>query len=907
MSQTIQALNPDYVFSISYPLQNERGTPDHEAKSNLKNLITTLYNFGFSVQIRNGSVNPPTLLVFIKLSPYKYVEYAEKDLIQNYEFGVTNNSNSKSDRLRIIYHYLITPVKFGGVGITPNKGNWSFIKAIIPITDSFNDTSFTEDIQSHLLSIELLSTNVIKEKFGIQISLYFEFLKFYLFALAILAVLGFTSYLKSGKTYSLTYSFINLVWGVLFITFWNRKQQYLVNFWGVQNSHLIEEYNSKLAQVNEKFEQHSSYQHKDNGDAYRFIKQLVFIPIALFFTIVLVSYQLACFVIEIFLTDIYDGPGKSLLTLIPTILLSVFVPILTIIFNLVSDKLINWEDHDNIYSQDQSILIKTFVLNFLTSYIPLLITSFIYLPFAHLIKPQLGYIKETLAHNIGEHRFYYKYLIQLKRQEDFKINQERLNAQFFYFIVTNSIVQLFLKYGLPIILQFIFGYIKQYLNKSKDGESSKKLEIKDNEKEGAWLDNVRKAVELPEYNVNDDFRGLITQFGYLIMFGSVWTLAPIFAIIFNIITFKLDIFKLSNGKYFRPPIPTRVDSIHPWNYALFLLTWLGSIISPLVTAFYRHGTAPPKKLGSFTFDNASINISSSLELLLILLASEHVFLIAYNIFAKFSDLYKSQVEWDNDFVENDLKLRHDYYSGKVKPHYSPEINDPWAGFSQQANLDTISKFPIIPIVALPISASSSTASGITNQSTPITTIPENKNGFSTSAQPSVTKATTRISKPISNTVEAIKEQPEIIGSKEELEKVKDSSDKIIVSKNSENKPQYTTIDTKKHILPEDVVAASKAVKDAVEDPSVKSATAAKDAGAKVISGITGNSTSVDDDEADVSRADTTFQTVDSDYSDSIKNVKRSVKDTADSVSSISDKSRKKSSSIKKLFKSSSKK
>ncbi|KAK6462342.1 calcium-activated chloride channel-domain-containing protein [Scheffersomyces coipomensis] len=921
MSQPIQALDPDYVLSISYPLLNEeRGIPEHDAKVHLKNLITTLYNYGFSVQIRNGTTKPPTLLIFIKLSSYKYIEAFEKDLIQNYEFGVTNKENSKSEKLRIIYHYLITPVKFGGVGITPNKGNWSFVHSIIPVSESFHDTTLKQDVETHITntSKNLLSTNLIKEKFGVQISLYFEFVKFYIFALSILSVLGFTSYLKSGgKIYSLTYAFINLIWGILFITFWNRKQQYLVNFWGVQNSHLIEEFNSKLSQVNEKFEQSSSFKHKDNDDAYRYLKQLTFIPIAVLFTVLLVSFQLFCFVIEIFLTDVYDGPGKSLLTLIPTILLSVFVPVLTIVYNLVGDFLINWEDHDNIYSQNQSILIKTFVLNFLTSYMPLLITSFVYLPFAHLIKPHLLDIKASIGNTIGENRFYYKYLTQLKKQEDFKINQDRLNAQFYYFIVTNSIIQLILKYGLPLILQFVFKLIKDFLNKPKAGEESskeKKLVIEDNETEGPWLDNVRKSIELPEYNVNDDFRSIIIQYGYLIMFGPVWTLAPIVALIFNVITFNLDLIKLSTGKYFRPPIPTRVDSIHPWNYALFLLTWFGSIVSPIVTVFYRHGVAPPKTLGQLAFDKASVNVSSTVELLFVLLASEHLFLFSYNVFEKLSNLYKSKVEWENDFVENDIKLRHDYYSGKVKPHFSADETDPWAGYTAKSNIESINAFPVKPIayVAPPIVAAPVPTAPVPTE----TIIPkvDGKNGVSTSAEPSITKATSRISKPfqtkdVGATFEATKGKVTDTMAAN-LEKVKDADDRIITSKNNQDQLQYATIDNNKHIKPQDVADAAKAIETSAKNPTVDTATAAKDATTKVISGVKDAVTpavasKVEDDandDADVSKADTTFQTIDSDYSDSIKNIKKAAKDTADSLSS--DKSKKKSS-LKKLFKSSS--
>ena len=222
--------------------------------------------------------------------------------------------------------------------------------------------------------------------------------------------------------------------------------------------------------------------------------------------------------------------GKSLLTLLPTVLISVFVPILTIVYNAVTDIIIKWENHDNQYSKNNSILVKTFVLNFLTGYVPLIITSFIYLPFAHLVQPHLGDIKTTIATYAGENRFYTKYLLKLKSQEEFKINQGRLDAQFFYFIVTNQVIQLVLKYILPLGLRFVFNFIETKIQKKPQ------LQTKDdNPDESIWLHNVRLSLKLPEYNVDDDFRGLVLQFGYLIMFGPVWPLAPLVCIIFNLI------------------------------------------------------------------------------------------------------------------------------------------------------------------------------------------------------------------------------------------------------------------------------------------------------------------------------------------------------------------------------------
>ncbi|KAL1575622.1 DUF590-domain-containing protein [Candida albicans] len=806
MTLPIQDLEPDYYISVNYPT-TDNGSPTPQAEKSLKTLIDLLYDKGFAAQIRPGDLDH--LLVFVKLSSYKFSEEAEKDLIKNYEFGVTGKDDVLASKLRIIYQYLTYPQSVGGCGITPNSGDWKFVTSIVPITNAFNETTLVEDLKINVTQPNL-SIATIKKTYGVEVALYFEYIKHYTFWLLLLSIIGLVSHFRKDKRFSLTFAFINLLWGVLFLASWHRREQHLVNVWGVQNSHLIEEHNSELAKVNERYEEKSTYFHANNTNGFRFLKQLAFIPIALVFVGVLISYQLSCFCIEIFLTDIYDGPGKSLLTLLPTVLISVFVPILTIVYNTVTDIIIKWENHDNQYSKNNSILVKTFVLNFLTGYVPLIITSFIYLPFAHLVQPHLGDIKTTIATYAGENRFYTKYLLKLKSQEEFKINQGRLDAQFFYFIVTNQVIQLVLKYILPLGLRFVFNFIETKIQKKPQ------LQTKDdNPDESIWLHNVRLSLKLPEYNVDDDFRGLVLQFGYLIMFGPVWPLAPLVCIIFNLIFFKLDNFKLLNGKYFKPPVPRRVDSIHPWNLALFLLAWIGSIISPVVTAFYRHGTAPPKSMGQFALDKASVHVSSSVFLVLLMFVSEHGFLILSYLLFEFSSLFKSQVEWENDFVDNDIKLRHDYYSGKVKPTYKVHSDELWEKFTPQSTLNFTVPKPTA------------------ETDDKVEKIASTEGAYSTSAEKSTTTATSRSDKSkILAEKEAILKQKEaelaeLEKKKTKLNDFKDPTDSVIKTKSNANgKAVLSTIDNNKHVsdIDPDAAAAAATATSTANDSGAKKST-----------------------------------------------------------------------------------
>lgn len=646
----------DYIFSVK---QSEH------TDSDLETLLAALLTKGFQTQARPGT--DAFVLVFAKLSASAYTKAVQDDLMKCYEFGVSAKEDNASDRSRIIYNYLTSPESAGGAGITPGKGKWGFVEALMPNSAYLANDAAVAKARLLVLSASV-STAWTAKAYGTDVALYFEFVKYYIVALAGLSLFGIVAFLKA-KNYSLTYSFVNLFWGVGFLLFWKRREAQLVNLWGVQNSHKITKYDADLADLNRA----NSVPHsKEKDEGFRFIKQLAFVPVALVFVVILVSYQLACFVLEIFLAEIYDGPGKMFLTLLPTVLISVFVPIFTIVYNMVVDKFLTWESHDNNYTRYDSFVVKSFTLNFLTGYMPLLITAFIYLPFAHLIQPNLPNIQSSIASRINSDRYVYKYLTKLKSQQEFTINQERLNGQFFFFIVTNQIVQLVMKYALPLILPIVINFVQTTILGKKE-----KAIPDDKPEEHEWLTQVRKTIQLLEHNVHDEYRGMALQFGYLIMFGPVWTLAPLLSVFFNALTFKLDTLKLTNGKYFRPPVPSRNDSIHPWDCAFFALAWLGSIISPIVTLFYRHGTKPPKPMGQFAMDKASVNMLSVTFLMLTLVVSEHLFVFLYLVGTKISSFLKTDKEVENNFVENDIKLRRSAYSSKVEGFTVATSSEDW--------------------------------------------------------------------------------------------------------------------------------------------------------------------------------------------------------------------------------------
>ena len=129
-----------------------------------------------------------------------------------------------------------------------------------------------------------------------------------------------------------------------------------------------------------------------------------------------------------------------------------------------------------------------------------------------------------------------------------KLNHGRLRDQMFAYTVTNQAVNTFLEVGLPFILRRIETFRK---NKAKaknaaaggstpnsnssaasdNGSGVKKRVVFEDEKERGgmaerqFLDRVREEAALPEYDLFVDYSEMVIQFGYVVLWSTIWPLA----------------------------------------------------------------------------------------------------------------------------------------------------------------------------------------------------------------------------------------------------------------------------------------------------------------------------------------------------------------------------------------------
>jgi hypothetical protein len=129
-----------------------------------------------------------------------------------------------------------------------------------------------------------------------------------------------------------------------------------------------------------------------------------------------------------------------------------------------------------------------------------------------------------------------------------KLNHGRLREQMFAYTVTNQAMNTFQEVGLPFILRRFERFRKDKAKAknaatggsapnpnsstaSDNGSGMKKRVVFEDEKERGgmaerqFLDKVREEAALPDYDLFVDYSEMVIQFGYVVLWGTIWPLA----------------------------------------------------------------------------------------------------------------------------------------------------------------------------------------------------------------------------------------------------------------------------------------------------------------------------------------------------------------------------------------------
>lgn len=484
---------------------------------------------------------------------------------------------------------------------------------LLDIKDILNDLTFIEGIVPlHTLDVRKrlthFSNKVIKGVYYLpsdneltelaqltadpNLAFYYSFFIYYQRWLFVLACVGgFTRYhpLNDKWEFNKIYTLILIVWSVGFTLCWlyRKEPQLLAKLRKVQYF--------PVSQL-----KNESYLGDSITTRGLRIKKILFFPILLFFTGIFLFLQLSCFSLEIFISQLYDGSYRLLLSLIPTILMAIFTYVVNTTYNLLFvNPYVKFEGTSR---QKESKLQKNMALVFLVNFAPLCITLFLYYP--------LGGKFAKIWKNTIQQLLKEAYPLPLI-SKDFEIDITRHRSQIFYFTITNQVILLLSNVGLP-------WYISRASSKQSNSrllDVSKQQEVIDESSkvEKDLLTRTDSYVQnwWGTFDVNGNIQKVVIQIGFVMLFSSLWPMMPAYFFLFNLLTIRADVW-LGVMKCTPPSIPNIImdctdtefnseNCMSTWNRILIFTAWLGSELNSLIILMFGDSQLVSLK-------NADINI-----------------------------------------------------------------------------------------------------------------------------------------------------------------------------------------------------------------------------------------------------------------------------------------------------------
>lgn len=620
MREALQTnLDVDYVISYKIDTADKSGSTSQFTK-----LVRSLADAGLTTEVRNG--DNTSLLVFVKAADEKlFADVVYRSRMKDWLHGIrqiqpvkdtaetlTTEPLSQAERLRQIHEMIVSPRSEGGAGITPNHEPWTNVEMVFPLHDHAKNKRWLTEFSTKTF-LTPSDLDEIKDTVGEKIGYYYAFIQAYFTFLIFPAAFGFSCWVLFGS-FSPIYGIVSSIWCVVFVEYWTRQERELAIRWGVKNV-------SELSHQRREFKADTVLTDNVTGEQIPFFpakkrlqRQLLQIPLAIISLLGLGTIICFCYAVEIFLSEVYSGPFKSVLTFTPTIILTLTVPTMSGYLTSFAERLTMYENYKTQDAHDKAMVSKIFVINFLTSYTAILLTSFVYVPFASILVPYLDIFSLTVQ-RVAEN----EKQTRAPAPGAFNINPNRLKNQMIYFAVTAQVVGFAMETIVPLLKKKGTDKYQQMQQSraEKSGGAVPTATANDPPEEREFLTRVREEASLPDYDVTTDLREMVIQFGYLSLFSVVWPLTPVSYLINNWIEIRGDTFKLTVES--KRPNPQRADSIGPWLESLSFLAWLGSI----TTAALCYMFSGSSRLGP----DGKPHAIKGWALLLSIFFSEHIFVI----------------------------------------------------------------------------------------------------------------------------------------------------------------------------------------------------------------------------------------------------------------------------------------
>ena len=547
----------------------------------LERLMARLRDVGLVSVSRAGPRARGQVLVFVRIEQAVLQEMRQIERSRDFLHGVVTAEELSVDepfkpaeRVRYAHKRITAPYRAAseekGAGITARCAEFPHVMDMMPLHDSsFNQawmkTWSRVSLASIVYGIEQSEIDKLRDHFGVHIAMYFAFLNAYSKSLVPMAVTGFIFWL-SGQANHHMYACLVVLWAIVFVEFWRIRERMLAVRWGMTGVSSVSERNSHFTPRTKSLSPITGMEEEVFENWRRDVRHMLCIPVTILFLVLLVSTMAAIFLFQVVVDEVYDGPAKSFVTLIPTILFSTCIPLIQSAWRMTAQMMTNFENHATVHRFQSSLTSKIFGMQSVVTYGILALTAYIYMPFGEYLIIQLhvhGYLDRLFAFVTRDPN------ASKGRIQPFHVSSTGLHDQLFALSVTQQLTNTFTEVLLPILLR----HVEKFLNKIRGSSRRKELEaFAQTNRDQAFLERVQNEFDLDVYDEFTDYAEMATQLGVISLWSVLWPLAPVMSVVNNFFELRSDAFKLVVNM--RRPIPRRVESIGSWMSVLSHLAHL---------------------------------------------------------------------------------------------------------------------------------------------------------------------------------------------------------------------------------------------------------------------------------------------------------------------------------------------
>lgn len=195
----------------------------------------------------------------------------------------------------------------------------------------------------------------------------------------------------------------------------------------------------------------------------------------------------------------------------PTVLYSLAIPQVAAICMSVSKQLTTYENYETSGSHEYHLMQKVFIFNALTSYMSILLTAYIYIPFGPevIVTAQsygLPFAKATIDTGMLQSRL-----------KAFMISTQASS------FATETVVPWLTRramVGAAKVQKTVSHKLHHEVSSDEEDDAKTKCVFGDSAEGQKFLKRVKKQIDLPEYDVNGDYAEMVLQVKTFLQFAQ---------------------------------------------------------------------------------------------------------------------------------------------------------------------------------------------------------------------------------------------------------------------------------------------------------------------------------------------------------------------------------------------------